>query len=279
MSSLLTHYFHDDGSICLFNGANNSYNLQINLLLKNNETFKKRTFETNINGIAFYNDKNKKIFLDVVQPTKLDFNKNLCASTLALEFSGFGEKIITNCGAIEKMGANPEYLRYSAAHSTIILQNTNISEIRIDKIHKRFPDQVSFNTTTNYNSTIWNCSHNGYMKNFKKIVKRKLIIDNFQDKISSEDSIISLQANNKKTVYQIRFHIMPDIQTSLTNGKKGLILKTKKNIKWLFKSETTISLENSIYVDKNTTHQIQQIVLSGIVSQNKIIEKWSLEKV
>ena len=25
---------------------------------------------------------------------------------------------------------NPEYLRYSAAHSTIILQNTNISEIK-----------------------------------------------------------------------------------------------------------------------------------------------------
>ena len=149
----------------------------------------------------------------------------------------------------------------------------------MDKIHKRFPNQVSFDCSKNYNSTIWNCSHNGYMKNFKKIVKRKLIIDNFQKKISCEDSIISLHAKNKKSVYHIRFHLMPYIQTSLTNGKKGLILKTKKNVKWLFKSETTISLENSIYVDNNKIQQIQQIVLSGTTSHNKIIEKWSLEKI
>ena len=31
---------------------------------------------------------------------------------------------------LENFGKNPEYLRYSAAHSTIILQNTNISEIK-----------------------------------------------------------------------------------------------------------------------------------------------------
>ena len=279
MASLLKHYFHDDGSICMFNGSNNTYLSEILLLLKNNEILKKRKFNKNANGIAFYNDKNKRIFLDVVQPTKTDFNKNLCASSLALEFSAFGEKIITNCGAIEKIGKNPEYLRYSAAHSTITLQNTNISEIRMDKIHKRFPDQVSYNSSQSHKSTIWSGSHNGYMKNFKKIIKRKIIIDNLDNKVSCEDSIISLKAKNKKIVYHIRFHLMPDIQTSLTNGKRGLIMKTKKNIKWLFKADTTISLENSIYVDKNKTQQIQQIVLSGTTSQNKIIEKWSLEKI
>ena len=128
MISLIKHYFHDDGSICLFNGANNCYNTQINLLLKNNEIFKKRIFDKEVNGIAFYNDNKKKLFLDVVQPTKKGFNKNLCASSLALEFSGLGEKIITSCGAIEKIGKNPEYLRYSAAHSTIILQNGKFTD-------------------------------------------------------------------------------------------------------------------------------------------------------
>ena len=57
-------------------------------------------------------------------------SSNLSAGTLSLELSGFGEKIFTNCGASENFGKNPEYLRYSAAHSTIILQNTNISEIK-----------------------------------------------------------------------------------------------------------------------------------------------------
>ena len=66
-------------------------------------------------------------------------SSNLSAGTLSLELSGFGEKIFTNCGASENFGKNPEYLRYSAAHSTIILQNTNISEIKEDNPHIKFP--------------------------------------------------------------------------------------------------------------------------------------------
>ena len=63
-------------------------------------------------------------------------SSNLSAGTLSLELSGFGEKIFTNCGASESFGKNPEYLRYSAAHSTIILQNTNVSEI--NRLLKQF---------------------------------------------------------------------------------------------------------------------------------------------
>ena len=73
-----------------------------------------------------------------------------------------GEKIITNCGATESFGKNPEYLRYSAAHSTIILQNTNISEIKENNPHIKFPQQVKFNYETNDGFTIFEGSHNGY---------------------------------------------------------------------------------------------------------------------
>ena len=45
------------------------------------------------------------------------------------------EKIVTNCGASESLGKNPEYLKYSAAHSTIVIQNTNISEIKENNPH------------------------------------------------------------------------------------------------------------------------------------------------
>ena len=45
------------------------------------------------NGIAFYSDKNKKIFFDVVQPNKDMISSNLSAGTLSFELSGFGENI------------------------------------------------------------------------------------------------------------------------------------------------------------------------------------------
>ena len=49
-----------------------------------------------------------------------------------------------------------------------------------------------------------------------------------------EDSIISLKAKDEKIVYHIRFHLMPGINTNVTNNKKSIILKTKKNNIWLF---------------------------------------------
>ena len=78
-----------------------------------------------------------------MQPNKDLISSNLSAGTLSIELSGFNEKIFTNCGASETFGKNPEYLKYSAAHSTIVLQNTNISEIKEGIPHVSFPQSVS----------------------------------------------------------------------------------------------------------------------------------------
>jgi len=279
MTSILNQYIHDDGSIALFNGANNSYQKQIIELLSQEEFLKSRTFKNVQNGIAFYYDKKKRVFYDVVQPTTYGFSKNLSAGTLSFELSVLGEKIITNCGSSENSGKNPEYLRYSAAHSTIILKNTNISEIKEKNPHLKYPQKVSFNYENINDMSIFEGSHNGYMNKYKKIIKRKLIISNNKNKVIGEDSIISLKAKDEKIVYHIRFHLMPGINTNVTNNKKNIILKTKKNKIWLFKSNSEITIEKSIYVNNNTTKEIQQIVIKGITSKTKQTEKWSIEKI
>ena len=58
-----------------------------------------------------------------------------------------------------------------------------------------------------------------------------------------------------------------------------MILKTKLNNIWIFKSETELIVEDSILVDNNITKPTKQIVIKGIVSDKKIIRKWSLEKI
>ena len=148
MTSILNQYFHNDGSLPLFNGSNNIYTKIIYNSLNKENYLKKREFSNINNGIAFYSDKNRKVFFDIVQPNKDMISSNLSAGTLSIELSGFGEKIFTNCGASESFGKNPEYLRYSAAHSTIILQNTNISEIKEGNPHIKFPQSVVFRKET-----------------------------------------------------------------------------------------------------------------------------------
>ena len=99
MTSLLNQYFHVDGTLPLFNGTNNIYTNIIANSINKDTYLKKRDFSNINKGIAFYSDKNKKFFFDVVQPNDDKISSNLSAGTLSFELSGFGEKIITNCGS------------------------------------------------------------------------------------------------------------------------------------------------------------------------------------
>ena len=279
MTSILNEYFHSDGSLPLFNGSNNIYTKIIHDSINKDIFFKKREFSNIDNGIAFYSDKNKKLFFDVVQPNMDLISSNLSAGTLSLELSGFGEKIFTNCGASESFGKNPEYLRYSAAHSTIVLQNTNISEIREGNPHIKFPQSVVFRKESNDTEEIFEGSHNGYLKRFNKIIKRKLVISKNSGKISGEDSLISYKNNSDRFIFHIRFHLDEKITFNFTNNKKNIILKTKLNNIWLFKSDMELIVEDSILVDKNITKPTKQIVIKGIITDKKTIKEWSLEKI
>ena len=279
MTSILNEYFHYDGTLPLFNGSNNIYTKNIYSSLNKENYLKKREFSNINNGIAFYSDKNKKIFFDVVQPTSDMISSNLSAGTLSFEISGFGEKIITNCGASESFGKNPEYLRYSAAHSTVVLQNTNISEIKENNPHLKFPQSVVFRKETNQQKEVFEGSHNGYLRKFNKIIKRKLVIYKNENKLGGEDSLISYKYKNIRLIYHIRFHLADGMVLNFTNNKKNIIIKTKLNNIWLFKSDTELIVEDSISVDNNITKPTKQIVIKGVLSDKKTIEKWCLEKI
>ncbi len=279
MTSILNEYFHEDGSIPLFNGSNNNYTDIIQKSLNKEEYLKSRSFTNTNNGLAFYSDKNKSLFFDVVRPNKDNISNSLSAGTLSFEFSCSGEKIITNCGASESFGKNPEYLRYSAAHSTIILQNTNISEIKENNPHIKFPQSVTFNYDKKGDQTIFEGSHNGYLKKFDKIVKRRLQASNSKNELLGEDTIISYKNSLNRIIYHIRFHLMDGVTFNFTNNKKNIIIKTKLNNIWLFKSDSELIVEDSILVDKNKTIPIKQIVIKGVINSNKQIKKWSLEKI
>ena len=279
MTSILNQYFHDDGSFPLFNGSNNIYTKIIYNSLNKDTYLIKRNFTDTRNGIAFYGDKNKKLFFDVVQPKKDMISSNLSAGTLSIEWSGYGEKIFTNCGSSETFGKNPEYLRYSAAHSTIVLQNTNISEIKEGNPHIKFPQSVVFRKETNEEKEIFEGSHNGYVRKFNKIIKRKLIVYKNKNMLTGEDTFISFKNKEDRLIFHIRFHLAEEMTFNFTNNKKNIILKTKLNNIWLFKSDSELIIEDSILVDNNITKPIKQIVIKGIITENKNVKRWSLEKI
>ena len=238
-----------------------------------------KKIDSNEEGLVFFKDNEKSIFMDIVRPINETVNSSIHASTLAFELSCKGEKIITNCGSIDRGGfIDDDYLRYSAAHSTIILNNTNISELNRNKSYRRVPNKITFNKEDQKGYILWNSGHNGYINNFNKIVSRKIKIIKNKNEIIGEDSFMSTKSNTNNIIYHIRFHLMPHCNCILTNNKKNAILQINKQ-SWTFKTSSLLSIEDSIYVNnENKIQQTKQIVISGHVSSRKKIEYWKISK-
>ena len=54
------------------------------------------------NGIAVFENNELKVFFDAIKPNTKLLSQNLHAGTLGFEMSSDKEKIITNCGSVEK---------------------------------------------------------------------------------------------------------------------------------------------------------------------------------
>jgi len=279
MTSVLKTYQHADASLPLFNGCNNNHNKIIEQILKKEQFVKTKTLTKFKNGILVYKDLKKILFFDVIKPSNLEFYKEIGASSLAIEISAYGEKIITNCGGSEVGGKNPAYLKYSAAHSTIVLDNTNISEIKESDYNKNLVKKVNFEIKDDDNLLLLSGTHNGYLTNYKKICKRTLSISKKRELFKGEDTIISTKSIIKKNVYHIRFHLMPEISTTITENKKNIIIKTKKNNIWMFRSNKEMAIEKSIFVRNDVANETKQIVINGITSSLNTKIEWSLEKI
>ena len=279
MISVLKNYIHKDGSLAYFNGSNNYFKLKIIKICNHEEDIKIKNITQISNGLSVFENKDLKIIFDVVKPYNKLINYGLHASTLSFELSYNKEKIISNCGSLVKKNTkNIDYLRYSAAHSTIIINNTNISEIIENKSYKRIPKKINFSVEDGKKDLILKASHDGYFPNFKKIVKRKICIDKTNNFISGRDEIICVGIRNKKNLYSIRFHLTPICKILLARNKMSVIIKTNLS-SFIFKSDNIISIEESIFVnDLNKIVKTSQIVISGFNSDENKIIKWSFSK-
>ena len=72
---------------------------------------------------------------------------------------------------------------------------------------------------------------------------------------------------------------MPELSTTLTENKRNIIIKTKKNNIWMFKSNREIIIEKSIFVRNDIANETHQVVISGVTSSLNTKIEWSLEKI
>ena len=198
-----------------------------------------------------------------------------CASTLAIEVSDGAQRLVVNCGG---PGLEPsampheltEALRSTAAHSTLVLDDTNSTAILTDgSLGKGVSDVVIDRGEDNDGSRL-DASHDGYTRAFGLIHQRRLSLGNDGKELRGEDKL-SPKGRRKireAAPYAIRFHLAPGVEPTVTADGMGAILRSPGAPPWNFRCRgAMLTLEESLTIDGHGQPvPTMQMVVVGEVS-------------
>jgi uncharacterized heparinase superfamily protein len=215
------------------------------------------------------------IVLDAAPPPPPRMAAAGCASTLAIEISDGAQRLVVNCGGPGPVPTDLpreliDALRTTAAHSTLVIDDTNSTAILPDgSLGKGVTDVVIDRGEDNDTSRL-EASHDGYVKGFGLVHQRRLSLGNDGKEIRGED-ILSARGRRKireAAPYAIRFHLAPGIEPTVTADGMGAILRSPGAPAWNFRCRgAMIMVEESLVIDLHgRTVPTLQLVVVGEVS-------------
>ncbi|MBW8784801.1 MAG: heparinase II/III family protein [Novosphingobium sp.] len=224
-----------------------------------------------------------------------------CASTLAFEFSHGGQRLVVNCGGAAAAGGLiparlEQGLRATAAHSTLILDETNstavlingklgsgVAEVEVDR--RTIEGERAVNgrgARAAWGATRLEAAHDGYAGRYGLTHRRILILRDDGSELRGEDLLVPTKGKGKrgKVGYAIRFHLGPGIDVRRSDDGQGVGLGLPDGSVWQFRSGAgEVTVEESIWADVHGRPQAtQQLVLQGLVSRGGGTFAWLLKK-
>lgn len=222
------------------------------------------------------------VVVDAGPPPSARLSSHGHAGTLAFEMSDGPERLISNCGGALGLGGSTAPplapalvagLCTTAAHSTLVIADTNSTRIRADGTLGAGVDEVTLALRTAEGGQYLDASHDGYARRFGMLVRRRLLLTVDGTELAGEDVIeaapIRLLRRRGERRFDLRFHLGPGVSATPTADGMGALLKTAAGRIWAFKARredgaATLAIEASIWVDAaGILHRTQQLVLSG----------------
>lgn len=227
------------------------------------------------------------VIVDAAPPPLSRLNVGGCASTLAFEMSDGAHRLIVSCGGSRETSAFipadlAQGLRSSAAHSTLIVADTNSTAIHNDGSLGRGVTEVELNRHESETGSRIEASHDGYARRFGLLHRRALTLDADGRTLKGEDSL--LPAPGKRKVqggpFAVRFHLAPGIEISPTADGLGAVLRIPHGPPWQFRcTGGTLGIEESLWVDADGyPHAASQLVVAGEAAPGGATVSWVLKR-
>jgi uncharacterized heparinase superfamily protein len=215
------------------------------------------------------------IVLDAAPPPPAKLAATGSASTLALEMSDGAQRLVVNCGGpgyvptampVELVQA----LRTTAAHSTLVLDDTNSTAILPDGTLGKGVTDVEIERSEDNDCSRIEAGHDGYVRGFGLAHQRRLSLGNDGKEVRGEDRLI-LKGRRKvreSVPFAIRFHLAPGVEATTTADGMGAILRSSGAPPWNFRCRgAMLQVEESLFVNgRGQPVPTLQLVVVGEVS-------------
>ncbi len=230
---------------------------------------------------------NTVVQVDAAPPPVARLASNGCASTAAIEVSDGPVRLIVNCGGAALAGASlpanlTQGLRTTAAHSTLVLDDSNSTAIMPDGSLGKGVAEVELERQEQEQASRLEVSHDGYARRLGFVHRRILMLSNEGRELRGEDILLPAERRRKPTgcPLAIRFHLGPDVEPTLTADRQGALLRLSTGALWQFRvGAGEIALEDSLWVDgEGRPHPTQQLVVNAATGTGGTSIGWLLKK-
>ncbi len=264
-----------DGGLVLFNGAKEGSPALIELVLTQAGRSSRAPAGLTEGGFHRLQAGRSVLVMDGGPPPPPGIDRTAHAGTLSMELSVGRDRMVVNCGAMPG-GAEAwqNATRSSAAHSTLVIADTNSSELRPGGLG-RHPNEVEVQRQEANGAHWLEASHDGYAQAFGVLHRRRLYMAESGEDIRGEDAVEGATPQP----YAVRFHLHPAVSASLQSDGETVMIRLPGGTSWRFRAEgAQVSLEESVYLGGPEPQPSEQIVLSGQADGAQQV-KWAITKV
>jgi len=304
MTPALRFFRHGDGRLAQFNGSREDWLPLIDTVLAQSDCRARVPRRAAFSGFERVAGGRSVLLIDAGKPAPAPFDQTHHAGALAFEFSSGRDRLIVNCGS--HPGPSPLWRAAeaaSAAHSTLVLAETNSAEVRSGGGLGRRPGEVGCARQEVAGGTVVTASHDGYARLFGRLHRRRLYLADSGDDLRGEDSLEPVPplkkgqdqpkakpkgkgkeagaAADDSRPFVIRFHLHPAVEVIDDHEDATIRLRLPSGAIWCFSAAgARLASDDSVYLGAGRDPQpCRQLTLSGSVGGDApVTVKWALRR-
>ena len=226
------------------------------------------------------------VIVDAAPPPSSRIGGGGCASTLAFELSDAEQRLIVNCGGARGVATLDrglaEGLRTTAAHSTLVVGDSNSTAINADGTLGAGVRAVELDRNELESGSRMDASHDGYARRFGFIHKRGLALLANGRELHGEDALLPTPRRRRASgaSFAIRFHLAPGVEVTATADGQGALLRVERGPMWQFRAKGgVLHIEDSVWIDgEGNPRATMQFVITGDAPAGGVSVSWLLKR-